>query len=488
MFRSFLSLFSLFLLISSLSSSAALAQAEGEKPIVSTVILAAPQAKSLNAQYIDRSEDMVTFWIWDWDTFRGKMRVLYTATPALQQLGRPDWQQYVYVVEMTATGVARQHLVTSKQAQDHAALALRRGHDEIIFQRQAEKRGDPSTLERWSIAGKNRISSVTTPKPLWFGGDYWDWQPLRLATSDGHVLFSATKRDRAGKSTIGWFKASPDGQILGQGSVSSTTDQIGGAEWFHTDNGGGGLITHVQTAGDTGINSEVPTPIKREVAGRELLAYISFEKRLLITSNDGTAAWESPAIERGLMWTGDMAVPADLPFNEMMQQQKEQMDLMTSVSTELGTNFSTNYLDVGPHRVEMIKPVVDGYGVLSTVVANRNLQPPIHGPYFIELDDNSIRKTTYLNTIAEALEVKFTTFAVSPGNDLFLYGTPTGRGSNAYVVMLNANREPVAYGRAAPHWGVIRGMLADDAGVWLFGHGGKSGDIVRLWVERIDFP
>jgi len=466
----------------------AAAQAKRDQPMVSTVILAAPQAKPSNAQFIDRPEDMNTFWIWDWDTFDDKMRVLYTTSPSLPQLGRPDWQQYVYVVEMAASGVVRQHLVTSKQAQDHAALALRRGHDEIIFQRQAEKRGDPSTLERWSISGNKRISSVTTPAPLWIDGDYWDWQPFRLATSDGNILFSANKGSRDGTSAIAWFEASPDGEVLGRGSVSSSTDGIGALAWFHTDNGGGGLITQFQTSGDTGINSAITTPITRELAGRSLHAYIGWEKRLLVTSNDSASAWESPAIETAPMWTGDLALPADLSNNERMRQGKEQMEIMDSVGNDLNAGRSTNYLDVGPHRVQMIKPLDTGYGVLTTVSANRNIRPRVDGPYFLELDNKGIQKTTYLSTIADSLEVKFTTFAVSPNNELFLYGKPAGR-DNAYVVMLNANREPIAYGQAEAHrWDVIRGMLADDTGVWLFGQAGAAGDIVRLWVERIDFP
>ncbi|TFH48381.1 MAG: cysteine--tRNA ligase, partial [Bacteroidia bacterium] len=146
-------------------SKRAAAQAEQEKPIVSAVLRGAPTAKSLAAQFIVRPEDMVTLWIWDWDTFDGKMRVLYTTTPALQQLGRPDWQQYVYVVETTAQGIATQHLITSKHAQDHEALALRRGHDEIIFQRRIDRQGESSALERWSISGQKQISSATTPNP-----------------------------------------------------------------------------------------------------------------------------------------------------------------------------------------------------------------------------------------------------------------------------------------------------------------------------------
>jgi hypothetical protein len=464
------------------------AQAEQNQPIVSAVLRAPPTAEPLAARFMDRPEDMVRLWIWDWDRSGDKLRVLYTTLPALQQLGRPDWQQYVYVVEMSAEGVARQQLVTSKQAQDHAALALRRGHDEILLQRQPEHRGEPSTLERWSISGKRRLSSVATPSPAWVDGSRWDWQPFRLATRDGNLLFSATKRSRDGTSTIAWFEASPGGKVLGRGSVSSSAEKIGSTAWFHTDNGGGGLISHVQTTGDTGIRSAISTPITREVAGRELRAYVGFEKRLLVVSDDGTSVWESPAIESTLMWSGDMALPKGLEFGEMMRQQKEQMELMESVSNELDANRNTNYLNVGPHRVEMIKPIADGVGILSTVSANRKLRPQIHGPYFLELDDSRVRKATYLDSLAEKLEVKFTTFAVSQRNDLFLYGAPAGRESNAYVVVLDANRKPKAYGRAAPHWDVVRGMIADDSGVWLFGHGDPDGKLVRLWVERIAFP
>ena len=78
---------------------------------------------------------MDQFYIWDTDLRDDKARLLYTSAPSLPQLGLSDWQQYVYVVEMTPDGQATQTMVASRQAQDHIALALRRGHDVTLFNR-----------------------------------------------------------------------------------------------------------------------------------------------------------------------------------------------------------------------------------------------------------------------------------------------------------------------------------------------------------------
>jgi len=211
----------------------------------------------LGARFVDRPDEMGWFNILDMDMLGDNARVLYTSAPTLQQLGLPDWQQYVYVVEMTPDGQATQTMVTSKQAQDHVALALRRGHDEVHFQRGPAERGDPSKLELWSVSGKNRLSSAVTPNPGWPDGTKWDWQPFRLTTSDGNVLFSASKSNKPdGKSLIAWFEAKPNGDIVGQGSTVRK-DKAGEGAWVETDNGGGGLVVRLSANDMTGIETRL---------------------------------------------------------------------------------------------------------------------------------------------------------------------------------------------------------------------------------------
>lgn len=114
------------------------------------------------------------FAIWDMDIHNGNARVLYSTTPSTPQFGLPDWQAYVYVVEIDSGGQATHHLVTSWQASDHAALALRRGHDEIIFQRRIDPPNEPATLERWPSTRAELLSAVPVPDPAWPDGTRQD--------------------------------------------------------------------------------------------------------------------------------------------------------------------------------------------------------------------------------------------------------------------------------------------------------------------------
>ncbi len=142
-------------------------------------------------------------------------------------------------------------------------------------------------------------------------------------------------------------------------------------------------------------------------------------------------------------------------------------------------------------HIEMIEPRRAGFDVLATVTANRDLDPPIHGPYVLLVGENGIERELYLNPLAEALDVTFTLLAVSPSDEIYILGSATGRGADAYVVRLNQDAVPDGYGRASDGQGgiEIEGMIADATGVWLFGHAYASERIVeRIWTQRIAFP
>jgi hypothetical protein len=450
----------------------------------------ATTGRSLGARFIDRPEKMDMFVIWDMDMLGDNARLLYSSGPSLQQLGLPDWQQYVYVVEMTADGRTTQSMVTSKQAQDHAALALRRGHDEIHFQRHGAERGDPSTLELWSIAGQNRVSSAITPAPLWPDGTKWDWQPFRLATSDGNVLFNHSKQNKPDKkSLIAWFEAKPNGDIAGQGSTVRT-DKAGEAAWVETNNGGGGLIIRLSAHDMNGIETRISTPIKRQIAGRNIHAVVFSEARLLVTSDDARSAWESDALSRTLAWDGDLAVSQDMPPMERNRQAFEQMALTEAVAIEVGAAGDVATLDVGFKRINMIKPNSDGFVALREVTASRNIDPPVHGPYLTYFGKEEISREVYLGPIAEALNADLKIMTVAPNDDVYVYGTTLGRGVDAYVIRVGPDGSAAAYAAVTKTGNNhVETMIADDTGVWLFGQGTMEGRVApRVFVERIEFP
>ncbi len=450
----------------------------------------APTGRSLGARFIDRPEKMDMFYIWDMDMLGNNARILYTSGPSLPQLGLADWQQYVYVVEMTPDGQATQTMVTNKQAQDHAALALRRGHDEVHFQRHRAERGDPSTLELWSVSGQNRLSSTTTPNPVWPDGTNWDWQPFRLATSDGNVLFNHSKMTKAGnKSLIAWFEARPNGDISGKGSTTRT-DKAGEAAWVDTDNGGGGLIITLSAHNMSGVQTRLHTPIERQIGGRSIHAVVFSETRLLVTSDDASSAWESAALSRTLAWDGELAVSPDLAPMARNRQAFEQMALTEAAAREAGAWGMVETLNVGFKRINMVRPTNNGYVALVKTTANRNLDPPVHGPYLLYMDKDEISREVYLNPMAEALDVDLKILTVAPNDDVYVYGTTLGRGVDAYVIRIGKDGSADAYAKVTKTGNNhVETMIADDSGVWLFGQGTMEGRVApRLFVERIQFP
>ena len=451
---------------------------------------ASSRGRSLAAQFIDRPDNMDMFAIWDMDIHAGNARVLYSTTPSTPQFGQSDWQAYVYVVEIDGDGRTTHRKVTSRQASDHVALALRRGHDEIIFQRRIDRPNEPATLERWSIARAELLSAVPVPDPAWPDGARQDWQPFRTPTSDGNVFFSGSKTTGTGGNwLVAWFESTPDGTIVGQGSLTRPDKTVPSA-WFETDNGGGGLTVSISAASERGIESSIDTPIQREIAERRIHAVVAAEKRLLVVDDDGTAAWESTALERQLLWGGDMAIPRDLPPAEILRQNQAQMLLTQSVAAETGGTRTVHSLDVGMKRVETIKPTSDSYAVLATVRADRGVDPPVHGPYLLHLDRAGGLREVYLNPLAEKLDTRFTLLAASPRDEIYLLGMSAYRGESAHILRLGKDGNVDAYARASDQQGMkIEGLLADDSGVWVIGHGlmtERRGP--RLWAERIEFP
>jgi hypothetical protein len=167
------------------------------------------------------------------------------------------------------------------------------------------------------------------------------------------------------------------------------------------------------------------------------------------------------------------------------------MQLMQAVADEYDLNRTVDSLDVGLKRIEMIKPMRAGYAVLASVTADPGLDPPIHDPHLLLVGNTGIVHEINLNQLAEAMDIEFTLVAVSPRDEVYLLGSAAARGERAYVVRLNEDGEPDAYGRASDDRGRIRidGMLTGVSGVWLFGHA-EAGDKVveRIGTERIDFP
>lgn len=380
--------------------------------------------KSVAAAFVDRSEDMLHFWIRDWDTYRGNARILYTTQPSRQQLGRPDWQ----------------------------------------------------------------LSSVPTPNAAWPNNERGDWKPFRLATSDGNVLFFSGFSHGGEPPVIAWFEASPDGRVLGQGSLHPEGESMGSAGFVRTENGAGAVSLLVSSESPDGIQGSVESPITLERDGVEVRSTVSAEKRILTISGEARSASQSPAIERLLMVTHNVREGSGTSPQLALRNQQVMFELTEELERRYRGNLSTLSLDPGGQTVEMIQPIGEGYGVLTSAVADRSAQPPIHGPWFLWVGRDRIEREVYLNPLAEALKVRLLAFTVTPDNEIVLYGDSEEHRGTDYLIKLDAQGSVKYYAPVKqPENGKISGIIADETGTWLFGNGhpGSQFTYYRLWVERI---
>ena len=382
---------------------------------------ATASGESVASGFVDRAEDMLRLWIWDWDVFNGNARVLYETRPSRVQLGRPDWMTWVYVVEITPDGTSTQRIITSKQAHEHAALALRRGHDEVLLQRRTGPEGTPTTLERWSVSKQTRLSSVPTPVAEFPQGEKITWMPFRTSTSDGNVLFLSAYEPSRGQMTAAWYKAAPEGGALASGSRPLDMTGFTNLDVAATNDGGGVL---------------------------PLASIFGQDTRLLALGNGATGSVSPPL--RG----------------------------------------EVESLNVGGETVTMIQPAGAGHVALTRVTANRNLSTPIHGHWLVWVGSDAVEREVYINSLAEDLNVNFISFTATDKGEIVLYGNSKEHTGTDYVVLLDETGSPKATAAVKqPKNGKIEGLLADDSGVWLFGHGYPTDEFsrFRFWYERVDF-
>jgi hypothetical protein len=266
----------------------------------------APSGRSLASGFVDRDEDMLHFWTWDWDVYRGKARVLYMTQPARQQYGRPDWSRNIYVVEIDAAGKASQRLVTSKQARERWTVALRRGHDEVLLQRQTGGDGTPTTLERWSVSQGKQLSSVTTPTPSFPNSEKVSWHEFSTPTADGNVFFLSGFEPERGQTSAAWYEASPAGNVVGHGTLPLA----------------GGGFTNVGA-----------TLTKDGGAAIPFMASVGFSPEIrILTISDNASASRQSAIVKGTVASYDIA-PRTLPA---MHSAGDEMIVLTKVIADRG--------------------------------------------------------------------------------------------------------------------------------------------------------
>lgn len=85
------------------------------------------------------------------------------------------------------------------------------------------------------------------------------------------------------------------------------------------------------------------------------------------------------------------------------------------------------------------------------------------------------------------MDIKLTTFAPAANGGFYLLGADQNTG-DSHIILIDRKGNPLARGITSNDAGAtIEGIMADDSGVWLFGHEYRNKDRSRVWIERMDF-
>lgn len=435
--------------------------------------------------WVQRPDDMVVYWFHDVEHYDDRVRILYSTTPSLQQ-GQADpegWRTNVYVVEARADGSVDQRRIFSRN--EHiVALLLRRSHDQVFALRAPVRKGEPQKLELWSTRDGSVSSSEPAPHlPGTRGAGSTDLTQS-TPTDDGNLFITSVGR---GGALLSWYKFSPEGTILGRGEYTLESARLQTGGWFPAHDGGIGLSVQLSLArGAERLATDIDAPVTRIVGGRTLEANVAAETRAMTFDGEGRQRWRSPALERQLMWGGQMQIPNDLPPEENMRQLQEQMRTTESAEIDLGARRTLVELSRYKRNTDGIKQVPGGYGVLATTVANRRLEPPAHGPYYLEISqEGGLLREIYLGAIAEELEAKFQDFVMDE-DGLLLAGSRRARGVETQVTRVTPDGE-LLWSQALEAPTNIDGIAGADPNVWVFGHSGQGPSAkTLLWLEQVE--
>ncbi|WP_405231123.1 hypothetical protein [Lentisalinibacter salinarum] len=427
----------------------------------------------------DRPEDMFQYWYKDVDRYGDGIRVLYATSPSLEQGRSGDWTVNVYAVEALSNGTFSQHRLYSKQAYEHTAMGLRPGRDEILIQRSRESPEQPDRLQRWSIPEGRVLSSVEIPSPY---EPRWNWSEFRGVTLDGNVFFTTTQYDRnrgGGKphSTAAWFEFSPDGRVVGKGrrDLENARQQI--RHWFPAHTGGVAMTLDTVGKGDRGLSEVLDESYPGEIGGREIEGVVSGELRVAVTGDDSSSIDLSPALERDIMWIGEMSADRDLPGAEQMRQSREQMTFMRNTEVKAGAR----------QNLRVIKPTPAGYGALVRKMSGRD--SPDNGLHFLEVTTEGVRRQFHVQPLAERYEVKFENFAATADGRIYLFGRTRNRRAeaDAMIVVLNGSTEDArAVSIVVPDGAEFDEIVADGSGLWIAGHVmSDSLGAPTLWLRHV---
>ena len=458
--------------------------------LVFAALVAFPTGAGAAFEWIERADDMQSVQFMDYDRHGDRVRLLYQTMPSLQQM-RADpqgWRNNVYVVEIDPAGLIEQRRVKSDQAH-YAALVLRRGHAELIALIRSAKTGEAERLERWSSADGRVVSSEPPPSVLPAGTS----GPVALVpTEDGNLFVTAgggtsSSAPDAPARPLEWYKLTADGH-LERGQYARDGDKLAVDGAFGARDGGVGLFVRISAhRGTNGIETDIPTPIKRPVGTGTLEATVLDEVRLLVTGSGGNTF--SPALERILIWGGEQSPPKDLPFDQTIDYVSARQRVMEDTELEYGARRTLVRSRNRTWSWPLVKRSSNGYAMLATVTADRDRDPPAAGPYLLEVGtDGALRRELYLGPVAEAIDADFTDFLPVEDDAVLLAGTRRlGHRVVGQVTRVDAHGRGEWTAELDAPAGPLGGIARNRSGIWVFSHGRNlERDKVLFWVERVE--
>ena len=89
--------------------------------------------------------------------------------------------------------------------------------------------------------------------------------------------------------------------------------------------------------------------------------------------------------------------------------------------------------------------------------------------------------------MAQQMDIKLTSFAASNNGRFFLLGKDQSN-NDSHIILIDGRGRPLARAHTnnAPSV-IIEGIMADESGVWLYGHAYQKKNVAKVWIERIEF-
>ena len=453
------------------------ARAEAEQKLVSDVVRRPPTARSAKGQLMSREDDMWRASIIDWDVHEGRARLLYETLPSREQQRRPDAARHIYVVEMDRNdNIVQRHMFETTLARTVTA-GLLRGRDEIIVQwHEGGVYAEESTLERWSISKAEILARAPGPRLQGPRGALSAEHHFQLVTVGGELLYATAVALETGpnpKGGVSWMLASPAGEVRDKGLIVLDDESISAVRPYHSADGGAGLIMDIIAIGEQGIDSRL-RPDAVRLGNAEIRPVVMSERRLYAVG--GTDAGSSlPAFERRLLWLGLENVDRSYMLSG------ESTRVMRAADNQYRVDDSTVYRGVAGRNRPAVAPTEAGHALLIRNNAGDESFPPTKGLWLQEFAAGQARRDTYLDPDGRHLDSIFDMLASDGGDKLYV-------GSRDVVLLLNGEREVLAYSRSSVTDAEIKAMIADGSSVWLFGeHYGDRDVQQQMWIERLQF-